>query len=46
MHGEVKKMMTRKGGTIRSNFETYYFSEYEKAIYGYVRHIVMKRLPL
>lgn len=46
LYEEAREAMTQKGGTIRSHFEMQSLSEYEKAIHGYIRLIVMKSLPL
>jgi len=43
---EARNLSQKNGGTIRSHFDCQMLSEYELAMYGYMRLIVMKNLPV
>eukprot|EP00171_Calliarthron_tuberculosum_P003975 IDg3975t1 len=45
MYNDARLKMKRYGRTIRSHFEANALSDYEKAMYSYIRLIVMKNMP-
>jgi len=46
LYTEARSAAEKKGGSIRYHFESTALSEYELAMYGYLRLIIMKNLPL
>jgi len=46
LYEHARTLSTTQGGTIRSHFNAFALSEYEQAMHGYLRLIVMKNLPL